>query len=70
MRLLVFSTDGIAETERFTHWGSLVSNGLIGFRVERNKDEERPFNGRLVGFSGGPVARSRCRADGHASFRE
>jgi hypothetical protein len=27
-------------------------HGLIGVRVERDKDQESPFSGRLIGFRG------------------
>jgi hypothetical protein len=29
-----------------------VSDGLIGVGVERDKDQESPFGGRLIGFRG------------------
>jgi AraC-like DNA-binding protein len=70
MQQLVLSTDDVPEAERFSHWRAAVSDGLIGVRIERDKGEERPFNGQLIAFRGGSIARGRCRADGHSSFRE
>jgi AraC-like DNA-binding protein len=69
MRRLVISTDEVGEGERFSYWCAAVSEGLIGIIAERNKDQESPFKARLVGSSGGSVARIRCRADGHPAFR-
>jgi AraC-like DNA-binding protein len=70
MQRLVLSTEDVPEAQRFAHWRAAVSDGLIGVRIERDKGEERPFNGQLVAFRGGSIARGRCRADGHSSFRE
>ena len=50
MKRLVLSTDGVPEAERFSYWRAAVRDGLIG--VERDKDQESPFSGRLIGFRG------------------
>ena len=34
------------------YWRGAVSDGLIGVGVERDKDQESPFGGRLIGFRG------------------
>ncbi len=69
MQRLVFSTDDVPETERFSYWRAAVGDGLLGSCVEPNKDQERPFTGRLIGLRAGSVAQIRCRADRHSSFR-
>ncbi len=69
MQRLVFSTDAVPERERFSYWRAAIGDGLLGNWVEPNKDQERPFNGRLIGLRAGSVARIRCRADGHSCFR-
>jgi AraC-like DNA-binding protein len=70
MQRLVLSTDDVPEGERFSYWRAAVRDGLIGVRIERDKDQERPFSGHLIGLRSGSIACSRCRVDGHASFRE
>ena len=69
MQRLVFSTDDIAETERFSYWRAAAGNGPLETRREPNKDQERPFTAWGIGLRAGSVARSRCRADGHPIFR-
>src|SRR5262249_50050428 len=69
MNRLVLSTDDVPEAERFCYWRALVGDGLIAARVERDEDQEGAFNGRVIRFSGGSIARTRCRADGRSGFR-
>jgi hypothetical protein len=52
MKRLVLSTEGVPEAERFFYWRAAVSDRLIGVGVERDKDRESRFSGRLIGFCG------------------
>jgi AraC-like DNA-binding protein len=69
MQRLVFSTDDIPETERFSYWRAAAGDGLLGSRVEPDKDPERPFTSRAINLRAGSVGRARLRADRHSSFR-
>ena len=43
MHRMVISTDNVPESDRFSYWREAVFNGLIGYSVERNKDQDHPF---------------------------
>jgi AraC-like DNA-binding protein len=69
MHRVVISTDNVPKADRFSYWRDAISDGLIGFSVERNKDEDRPFNGEVLGLRSGSIAYVSSRADGCPVFR-
>jgi hypothetical protein len=48
----VLSTEGVPEAERFSYWRAADGDGLIGVGVERDKDQESRFSGRLISLRG------------------
>jgi AraC-like DNA-binding protein len=69
MRRVVISTDNVPESDRFSYWREAVFNGLIGYSVERDKDQDHPFTGQVLGLRRGSIAYVRSRADGCMVFR-
>jgi AraC-like DNA-binding protein len=69
MKRFALSTDDVSQAERFSYWREVVNEGLIRVSGERNKDQETPFNGQLVGSIGDSFSRFHIRADGHPAFR-
>jgi AraC-like DNA-binding protein len=69
MQRLLLSTDNVREAERFPYWIEQIGDGLVGVSAERNKDQETPFSGEVVGTIGETLARIRYRCDGYQVFR-
>jgi AraC-like DNA-binding protein len=64
MQRLVFSTDDVPESERFSFWRGAVLEGLIGSSAEPVTDRETPFSGRLEASIGQSFVKFRFRSDG------
>jgi class 3 adenylate cyclase len=45
-------------------WRDAISDGLIGYSVERNKDQDRHFNGQVLALRGGSIMNARNVAAG------
>jgi hypothetical protein len=66
---VVLSTDDVPVAERFGYWREAVCERMWGISGERNKDQETPFNGRIIASVSGPLRHIRSRADSYPLFR-
>jgi AraC-like DNA-binding protein len=69
MQRMVLSSDDVPTAERFAYWREAVTEGLWGISGERNKDQETPFNGRVIVSRSGPLQHFRSRSDSYPVFR-
>jgi AraC-like DNA-binding protein len=68
MQRLEFSTHDVPEAERFSYWRDSLC-WFVGVLAERNKDQDTPFSGQIVGSAGDSLVRMRIRADSHPACR-
>jgi len=69
MERMVWTTESVAERERFAFWREVVLGDMLGMVGDLTGAEPPDFHGRAIGWRGATFQRVRYRADAHKGLR-